>query len=92
MENKEENIKKLIIENSHFFWWVPEDKKKNLSIDSLIEAVLNYGNENSVKKLFDVIGIKQVAAIFYKQINSIRCNYYPQTKNFFNLYFQRHAH
>ena len=38
----DKNKQTLINENSHLFWWVPEDKKKNLSLDSLVEAILNY--------------------------------------------------
>jgi hypothetical protein len=66
-----ENIQELIQENSHLFWWVPQDKKKDLSLDSLVEAILNYGDSKSVKKLFDTVGIKTVADIFYKQINCL---------------------
>ncbi len=80
-----------IIENSHLFWWIPDAEKQNLSIDTVIEAILNFGNIESVKKLFAIIGISKVADIFYTQINSARCSYFPQTKNFFNLYFQRYA-
>jgi len=31
-----DNIQELIEENSHLFWWVPQEKKKDLSLDSLV--------------------------------------------------------
>ncbi len=84
-------IKQFILENAALFWWVAPDEKKNISINALVEAVLNYGNEKSIKKLFELIGIKKVAAIFDKQISGKRSNYHLRTKHFFQLYFKKHA-
>ena len=71
---------------------MPEDKKSSLTIESLVEAILNYGTEASVKQLFDICGIELVAQIFYRQISQPRSNYFPITKHYFNLYFRKHAH
>lgn len=84
-------LKAFIRENSRLFWWTPEQDKENIRIDSVVETILNYGNEKSVKKLFELIGLQQVADIFYRQISGSRTNYFPQVINFFNLYFQKHA-
>ena len=89
MHNPE--LKAFIKENGRLFWWTPEKDKENMSIESVVEAILNYGNEQSVKKLFQIVGIHQVADIFYRQISSSRPNYFPQVVNFFDLYFQKHA-
>lgn len=87
-----EKIQELICENSNLFWWVPEDKKKNLSLDSLVEAILNYGNEESVKKLFLIIGEETVAEIFKKNTkNKMRINYFPEVLNYFHLYFTKYV-
>lgn len=86
------DIQELIKENTHLFWWVPEDKKQNLSLDSIVEAILNFGNSKSVKKLFDTVGITTVANIFKKNTeNRTRINYYPDVVNYFNLYFEKYA-
>ena len=82
-------IKKFIRENSNLFWWIKEESKENISLNLLVESILNYGNEKSVKKLFELVGIKNVAEIFYEATNRIRVNYYPDVVNFFNLYFKR---
>lgn len=84
-------IKRFISENSSLFWWVKPTEKENISINAIVEAILNYGDEKSVKKLFDLLGIKTVANIFKKQIAGRRVNYHPRTVHFFNLYFKRHA-
>lgn len=72
---------------------MPEDKKGELSLEAVVEAVLSYGNERTVAHLIDNVGIDRVAGIFYRQTDSAsrRVNYHPRTVNFFNLYFQRNA-
>ena len=82
-------IRRLIKEKSYLFWWIRE--KENISIDLLVEAILNYGNEKDIKKLFDLVGIKNVEKIFKKQIARKRKNYQPRTIHFFNLYFKQNA-
>ncbi len=84
-------IKNFIQENSFLFWWVKPEEKPNISINALVEAVLNYGDEKSVKKLFNLVGIKTVADIFNRQISGKRSNYHKRTKHFFKLYFDRNA-
>lgn len=87
----ESDIKKLIQENRHLYWWMPDDQKKNISIDSLVEQILNYGDEKSVKRLLETLGLEMVRNTFYRHIHDPRCNYHPQVINYFKLYFQKHA-
>ena len=84
-------IEQFIQDNSSLFWWIKPEEKTDISINALVEAILNYGNEKSVKRLFDLIGIQAVADIFHKQISGERPNYHQRTKHFFQLYFKRHA-
>lgn len=84
-------IKDFIRQNQHLFWWVPKEQQDHISEESLVEHVLNYGDETSVKRLFELLGVESVSEVFYRQISGNRCNYFPQVINFFTLYFQRHA-
>ncbi len=84
-------IKKLIKENDHLFWWIKPEERENVDVAFLVEAILCYGNEISVKQLFDVVGIKKVAEIFFRQTSGRRSNYHPRTVNYFTLYFKEHA-
>jgi len=84
-------VKKFIRENRSLFWYIKEDSLESISIEFLVETILHYGNEKSVKKLFDLVGIQNVAEIFYKQVSGPRVNYPPRTVNFFDLYFKKHA-
>jgi hypothetical protein len=84
---REQFIKK----RNYLFWYVKEPEK--VSDESLVEAVLNLGNWEDFKKLIKLLGIKKVAKIFKKETSPkrIRTNYRPEVKNFFSLYFKRHA-
>ena len=89
-----EEIKKFIRKHSALFWYIPEDKKEDLSPDVVIEFILNYGDIEAVKELLSVYGTDKVAEIFFNSINLSerrRGNYHELTLNFFNLFFNRHA-
>jgi hypothetical protein len=85
------DMQAFIRENSHLWWWIPEANKQRLSLDSIVEAVLNYGTEKSVRRLFDLAGIQRVKEIFLRQISGKRPNYFKLTIHFFKLYFERHV-
>jgi hypothetical protein len=85
------DIKQFIRENEALFWGVKPDEKENISLNLLVETILSYGNEERVRSLFDLIGVKSVAEIFFRQISGKRSNYHQRTKHFFQLYFKRHA-
>ena len=88
------NLKELIKENSHLFWYTPTDKKENINEDQLVETILNYGNEKAIRRMINIMGIDKVALIFNKQISGSRRrknNYHELVSNFFQLYFKRHA-
>jgi ABC-type nitrate/sulfonate/bicarbonate transport system ATPase subunit len=48
---------------------VKPDEKENISLNVLVETILNYGDEKRVRTLFDLIGVKAVAEIFFRQIS-----------------------
>lgn len=62
-----------------------------LSTEAIVEAVLNYGDFDDVKKMISILGIKRVAGIFRKQAWRKRSNYRPEIKNYFKFYFQKYA-
>jgi hypothetical protein len=89
MNNPE--TQRLIKEYEFLFWYTPKSKKENISEELLVETFLNYGDLNSIKKLFNVLGIKEVARVFFNASGRKKLNYYPEIYNFFTLYFRRHA-
>jgi hypothetical protein len=73
----------------YLFWYIKDLDK--LSNEVIIEQVLNFGDFKDVKLIFKIIGLKNVAKIFRKQIKKERCNYRPEIKNYFSLYFKQYA-
>ena len=54
-------------------------------------GIARNGDFPDVKKMISILGIKKVAAIFRKQISGQRINYFPEIKNYFELYFKKYA-
>ena len=97
IKNKESYVS-LSVDKLHIFikqrpylvWYVKHPEK--LSEESIVEAVLNYGDFEDVKEMISILGIKKTAQIFKQQTQSKkRCNYHPKTKNYFQLYFNKYA-
>jgi hypothetical protein len=87
-------LKSYIRKHSDLFWYIPEEKKENISQDILVEFILNYGDMAAVKELFSILGIDVVAHHFYNSINLSdrrKGNYHELTLNYFTLLFRRYA-
>jgi len=54
-------VKAFIRQHSSLFWYIPEDKKEDVSPDVLVEFILNYGDMDAVKGLFSIYGIDKIA-------------------------------
>ena len=88
-------VKAFIRQHSNLFWYIPEDKKEDISSDVLVEFILNYGDMKAVKELFSIFGIRNVADVFFNSINLSerrKGNYNELTLNYFTLLFNRDAH
>lgn len=79
----------FIKQRPYLVWYVKDFNK--LDDESIVEHTLNYGTWDDVQKLIKIIGIKKLSRIFNKQANKARSNYRPEIKNYFQLYFARHA-
>ena len=62
-----------------------------LNNEAIVEAVLNYGNWEDFKKMTKILGLKKTARIFRKKSQQKRCNYRPEVKHYFTLYFNKYA-
>lgn len=85
------NRNTLIDKNKHLFWYIKEDELHNISDAVLVEFILNFGTLEAVKDSFRVLGKDNVALLFSKAIKGSRDNYFPQVKNFFDLYFKKNV-
>mgnify|MGYP001590914397 CR=1 FL=1 len=82
-------IKSFIKERPYLVWYTKN--YDNLSEEAIVEAVLNYGNFKDVKEIINILGIKRIADIFRKKTTQKRCNFRPEIKNYFFLYFNKYA-
>jgi hypothetical protein len=82
-------INDFIKKRPHLIWYTKDYDK--LSPEAIVEAVLNYGDWDDVKKVIKILGIKKTASIFRKKSKQKRCNYRPEVKNYFRLYFKKYA-
>jgi len=84
-------IKAFIRQNSNLFWYIPEDKKEEISPEFLVETILNYGDMDNVKKLISLVGLKEVSNIFFGATGRKKLNYFPEIYNYFSLLFSKYA-
>lgn len=82
---------KFIEKHASLFWYIPSDKKMNISDALLVESILNYGSMNDVKELIAIMGIEQVAKVFFSAKGRAKNNYYPEIYNFFTLLFHKYV-
>ena len=90
-----EELKQFITKHKNLFWYTPESKLHNISDSFLVETILNYGDMDAVMNLFEIMGINNVAKIFFDDINLSerrKNNYNELTLNYFTLVFNRYAH
>ena len=88
-------IQNFISEHSDLFWYTPEEQKKDISKEVLVETIFNYGDIMAVKQLIKLLGVNESAQIFFDSINKSdrrKGNYHELTLNFFTLFFNRYAH
>ena len=88
-------VKAFIRKHSYLFWYIPEDKKEDISLDVLVEFILNYGDINAVKELISTCGINNVADHFFKAVKMSerrKGNYFERTLNYFTILFNKYAH
>ena len=79
-----------IVRNKPYLFWGVGDKTR-LSDEAVVEAVLNFGDFDDVRKLCDILGMENVADIFNRLTGRSRLNFKKPTLNFFRLYFARHV-
>jgi len=85
------DINQFILEHSHLFWYIPGDKKEEISHELLVETILNYGNLDDIRQLIKLMGIGHVSEVFFGAGERKKLNYYPEIHHFFSLVFNKYA-
>lgn len=81
-------LRDIIKKKPYIFWYIKEIE--SLSKESIVEAVLCRGEFSDFLELIKILGIKNTAQIFFKQVSMKRTNYNKKTENYFTLFFKKH--
>ena len=84
-------VQKFIENHGYLFWYTPAPKGEKVTDELLVETILNYGSWEDVHELFNVMGLKNVAKIFWGMTGRKKLNYFPEIHNYFTLYFKKYA-
>ena len=84
-------ITQFILAHGHYFWYTPANEKENISLELLLETILNYGTMDEVRELLRLLGVREAARVFFAASGRKKMNYYPEIHNFFSLLFKRYA-
>ena len=82
----------IIDKHRSLFWYIPEDKKHEISDALLVERILNEGTLDDYRELVDVLGGQHVAEVFFSAKGRQKSNYYPEIYHFFSLVLKQYAH
>jgi len=83
------NIGDFVRKRKYLFW--STKNYDGLSKSAVVEGVLNYGDMDDVRELIALLGVQEVAEIFYKNTNRPRINYDPKIVNYFSMFFKKYA-
>jgi hypothetical protein len=90
---QDRNYKQILLKQAkkkpEIFWDIPKESIDNLSNESLIERLLNYGDMDQLRS---IVKDKEEFKKNYLRIrNQKRCNLFPEVVNYIDLYLNKNA-
>lgn len=82
----------FIQQYANLFWYIPADKKENISDSLLVETILNDGTLDDYRMLLQVLTPERVAKVFFDATQRKADNYYPEIRNFYSILLKKYAH
>ncbi|MFH1971701.1 MAG: hypothetical protein ABIJ05_04950 [Patescibacteria group bacterium] len=79
-----------LIQNKPYLTW-DIGNKAQLSEESIVEYILNYGNWEDYLIAEKTLGVKKIQALFNSLKQKTRVNLKPKTIHYFEKYYQRYA-
>lgn len=83
------SLQDIILRKPYLAWYVKNPAQ--LSDESVLEHVLNYGDWNDVQAYINMKGMQETANIFRQHTDGPRSNYLPEIKHYFDRYFAKYA-
>ena len=78
-------LNKIPQEDPSLIWYTKNTP--NLSDESVLEHVLNYGTWKQVQEVVGIKGLKGTVDLYHLLVNKPRSNIKPRIKYYFDLYF-----
>jgi len=91
IRNMSSSREEFIDEHRDLFWYTPEEAKRDVSDELLVETILNYGTLDDFRNLKRILTPKRVAQVFFSATGRQVGNYYPELRNFFSLALKPYA-
>ncbi len=85
------NREQFIQSHSSLFWYIPREKRCDVSDSLLIETILNEGTMDDYRELLAILGPRRVAEVFFGASEREVKNYYPEIRNFFSIVLSKYA-
>ena len=70
-----QDLKEFIKEHRNLFWSTPEEKKEEISLELLLETILNYGSLKDSLQLIKMIGSDKTLRILQRVEGRKKMNY-----------------
>jgi hypothetical protein len=82
---------KFIDEHRELFWYTPDEHKRDMSDELLVETILNEGTLDDFRELKRILTPKRLAHVFFSAAVRKVVNYYPEIRNFFSIALKQYA-
>ena len=89
--NMKTSRQKFIEKHRAKFWYTPEDSKRTIDDELLVETTLNYGSLDDFRELRDILTPQRMARVFFSATGRKAGNYYPEIRHFFSLVLKPYA-
>ncbi len=80
-------VQDIIQKKPYLAWYIKS--VEDLSDESVLEHVLNYGNWDDVQTFIAIKGLEDTKNLFNKALKKRRSNYPDNIKHYFSLYLNR---
>ena len=87
----ESDRERFIDKHRALFWYTPEERKRAVSDELLVETILNEGTLDDFRELKSILTPRRLAHVFFSAVGRKANNYYPEIRNFFSLVLKQYA-
>lgn len=88
-DQKLQKLREIIRKSPGLIWY--STSHETLGVESIVEAIVNYGTWDQFLEAKNILGIKELAGIFNRLDSAKRSNLLPIYRSYFREYFYAYA-